>query len=60
MKNQALPNSHFCTKVSKVPNSPTPEANSAFLIADYVLEMSVKRKFQCVRFDKKHFLFWWF
>ena len=30
------------------------------LIAIHMLEKSVKLKFQCVRFKKKHFLFWWF
>ena len=58
MKNHALPNSHFCIKISKVPNSrqqESREAYSAFLKANHVLEMSVKLKFQCVYFENHRF-----
>ena len=53
MKNQTLPNSHFCLKISKVPNSPPRNTGSPLhsLIANHVFEMSVKLRFQC---EKKH------
>ena len=38
-KNQALPNNHFCMKISKVPNSHQQETQYS-LIAHRVLEMS--------------------
>ena len=50
-------NSHFCIKISKMPNSPTRNAGKPTLhslIAKHVLETSIKLKFQCVRFEKKH------
>ena len=54
MKSQALPNSHFCNKISKVTDSKDGKPTLHSLIANYVLEMSVKLKFQCERFEKKH------
>ena len=58
MKHQALPNNHFCIKISKVPNSPTTKTGSApiqhFLTANHALEIFITVRFQCVRFEKKH------
>ena len=57
MKKQGLQNSHFALKSRKrrIHLQQAREANSAYsLIANHVLEMSVKLKFKCVCFKKKH------
>ena len=65
MKNQALPNSHFCIKISKALNSPVVDRKHRkptlqSVIANHVLDMSVNLKFQCVCFEGSIVLLWWF
>ena len=57
MKNQALPNSQFYIKISgsaEFSYNKHGKPTLHFLTANHVLEMSVKLKFQCIRFEKKH------
>ena len=57
-KNQALPNSqsflHKNLESAKFTNKRHGKPTLHSVIANYVLEMSVKLKFQCARFEKKH------
>ena len=57
MKNRALPNSHFLhenLESAEFTNKKHGKPTLHSLIVSYVLEMPVKLKFQCVRFEKKH------
>ena len=56
MKNEALPNSHFCMKISKSAEFTHNEHGKPtlhFLTASHVLEMFVKVKLQCLCFEIK-------
>ena len=56
MKNRAFPNGRFCIKSRKcrIHQREAREAPLHSLIANHVLEMSMKLKFQC-RLEKNHF-----
>ena len=54
MKNQALPNSHFAKNLesAKFTNNKHKKPTLYSVIAKHVLEMPIKLKFQCERFEK--------
>ena len=58
MKIQALSNSHLILyknlESAEFTNKKYGKPTLDSLVANHVLEMSVKLKFQCVRFEKKH------
>ena len=56
MKSQAFPKSHFAEnlEIEQFTNKKHGKPTQRSLIANHVLEMSVKLKFQCVHFEAKH------